>query len=75
MKDVSEYEALYDVDKKNEGDVIYWTAEIDKLDSHLFSFDKKTVYNLFEDYPKRLTKEQKAIFDRENPFWVKFFGT
>lgn len=43
MKDVSEYEALYDFGKKNEGDVIYWTAEIDKLDSHLFSFDKKTV--------------------------------
>ena len=51
MKDVSEYEALYDFEKNNEGDVVYWTAEIDKLDSHLFSFDKKTVYNLFEDYP------------------------
>ena len=75
MKDVSEYEALCDFEKNNEDDEIYWTAEIDKLDSHLFSFDKKTVYNLFEDYPNRLTKEQKAIFDRENPFWVKFFGT
>ena len=47
MKDVSVYEALYDFDKKNEDDVIYWTSEIDKLDSHLFSFDKKMVYNLF----------------------------
>ena len=40
---------------------------------HLFSFDKKKVYNLFEDYPHALTKEEKEIFDSENPFWVDFF--
>ena len=74
MKDISEYEALYDFYKDNEEDVIYWTGEIDMLDSFLFSFDKKTIYNLFEDYPHNLTQEQKEIFDRENPYWVKFFG-
>ena len=74
MKDISEYEALYDFYKDNEADVIYWTGEIDMLDSFLFSFDKKTIYNLFEDYPHNLTKEQKEIFDRENPSWVKFCG-
>lgn len=39
----------------------------------LFSFDKKTVFNMFADYPKALTPEQKQIFDKENPEWADFF--
>lgn len=38
-----------------------------------FSFDKKKTYNMFEDYPWKLTEEEKAIFDKENPHWVVFF--
>lgn len=38
-----------------------------------FSFDKKTVFNLFQDYPHKLSKEQKELFDRENPDWRDFF--
>lgn len=33
----------------------------------LFSFDQKRVFNMFADYPQKLTPEQKDIFDRENP--------
>ena len=40
---------------------------------HLFSFDKKKIYNLFADYPHNLTTEEKEIFDKENPFWKDFF--
>ena len=40
---------------------------------HLFTFDKKKIYNLFKDYPQSLTKEEKEIFDKENPYWKAFF--
>lgn len=59
--------------KQKRGDSIWW---VDTSESHglwLFSFDKKQVYNMFTDYPNKLTPEQKAIFDKENPFWANFF--
>ena len=37
-----------------------------------FSFDKQTVFNLFADYPHKLTTEQREIFDKENPYWADF---
>ena len=33
----------------------------------LFSFDKKTVFNFWPDYPEKLTKEQIEIFKSEYP--------
>lgn len=39
----------------------------------LFSFDQETVFNLFRDYPDKLTAEQKEQFDAENPYWADFF--
>ncbi len=39
----------------------------------LFTFDKKKIYNLFADYPHNLTPQEKANFDKENPYWVEFF--
>lgn len=74
MKKVSEYEFLCDFQKDEESDKIYWTSTLEYLDEYLFSFDKQTIFNLFEDYPHNLTPEQKEIFDKENPFWKNFFG-
>ena len=59
--------------KNNETDVIYWVDDTETKGEFLFSFDKGQVFNLFEDYPWKLTKEQKRIFDKENPYWADFF--
>ena len=60
--------------KNRSKDKIYWLYNPDKRGEIVFSFDKKNTFNLFADYPHALTKEQKEIFDKENPFWVKFFA-
>lgn len=59
--------------KNEDTDQIWWVDNIEKVGEHLFSFDKKKIYNLFRDYPHKLTKEEKEIFDKENPFWKDFF--
>lgn len=59
--------------KNNESDLIWWVDTPGKIGEHLFSFDKKTVFNLFRDYPHKLTEEQKKLFDEENPEWADFF--
>ena len=64
----------YDFYKENPNDEVWWADAIDKVGIFLFSFDKKKIFNLFADYPWKLTKEQKEIFDRENPYWADFFA-
>jgi len=59
--------------KKNNEDTIWWVDNHDEIGKHEFSFDKKKIYNLFQDYPYNLTKEEKEIFDKENPYWKEFF--
>lgn len=58
--------------KNKESDQIWW-VDTDAIGVWEFSFDRKTVFNMFRDYPYALTAEQKAIFDRENPYWASFF--
>lgn len=64
---------LSDFYKNNENDKVWWVDDLDVVGSHLFSFDKKKIFNLFEDYPHNLTPEQKKVFDEENPYWKEFF--
>lgn len=52
---------------------VWWMEVLNEKGLFLFSFDKEKVYNLFEDYPEKLTPEEKEIFDRENPYWAEFF--
>lgn len=59
--------------KNNKNDQIWWLDNPDSKGEWLFSFDKKKVFNMFEDYPHNLTHEQKEIFDKENPYWADFF--
>ena len=46
---------------------------MDRVGLHLFSFDKKKIYNLFTDYPYAMTEEEIAVFNRENRSGVNFF--
>lgn len=61
--------------KNNPDDKIWWLDNAkDVKGEFVFSFDKKTEFNMFRDYPWKLTEEQKEIFDKENPFWKDFFS-
>lgn len=64
----------YQFYKENKNDKIWWVDVTDRVGVWLFSFDKKKVFNLFRDYPHELTAEQKAVFDKENPYWADFFS-
>lgn len=50
-----------------------WLDNPEKIGEMNFTFDGKKIFNLFRDYPYKLTQEQKALFDKENPFWADFF--
>ena len=63
----------HDFYKNNPDDKVYWLDNPDCKGQHVFSFDKKQTFNLFADYPHKLTKQQKEIFDSENPYWRDFF--
>ena len=52
---------------------VWWVETPGQRGTHLFTFDKKKIYNLFRDYPDALTKEEKEIFDSSEPFWANFF--
>lgn len=61
--------------KNSPGDAIWWLDNGDDVKGEfVFTFDKKTHFNMFRDYPHKLSEEQKKIFDKENPFWADFFS-
>ena len=59
--------------KNNPDDTIWWIRNPEQKGERNFTFDKVKIYNLFKDYPHSLTKEEKEIFDKENPYWADFF--
>lgn len=59
--------------KKKDNDKIWSVEEIGYIGKLLYSFDKKNIYNLWTDYPNNFTKEEKELFDKENPYWKEFF--
>lgn len=61
--------------KNNPTDKVWWLDNAEETKGEwLFSFDRKTIYNMFSDYPSKLTAEQKELFDKENPYWAEFFS-
>lgn len=67
------YQGKYKFYKENPNDKIYWVSVYDREGEFLVSFDRKTVFNIFSDYPWKFTPEQKVLFDKENPYWASFF--
>ena len=63
----------YNFYKEHKTDKVYWVDNSGTMGEFLFSFDKKKIYNLFRDY-HNLSEREKAIFDRENEYWKKFFS-
>lgn len=60
--------------KKTPSDKIWWVDNSDdRIGIWEFSFDKKKIFNMYRDYPDKLTKEQKELFDKENPYWKNYF--
>ena len=53
---------------------IYWLVT-DETGTYIFTFDKVKTFNLWFDYPDKLTDEEREIFDKETGgFWRRFFG-
>lgn len=59
--------------KNNPRDQISWKHSDEDNMVFRFEDDPEREYYLYRDYSK-LTKERKAIFGRENPFWARFFS-
>ena len=60
--------------KNKETDTIFWVDSKDcNVGEWLFSFDKVKIFNMFRDYPWKLSPREKEIFDKENPYWADFF--
>ncbi len=60
-------------DNRNCKPKVIWVENPEKIGEMLFTFDGEKIFNLFQDYPYKLTQEQKEWFDIENPFWADFF--
>lgn len=64
-----------DLYKNKPTDRVMWLEPTGrKVGEWLFTFDGEKFFNLFADYPSKLTPQQKAIFDEENPEWKEFFS-
>ena len=59
--------------RKKSSDKVWWLRQPGIVGNPTFSFDKKKKFHLYRDYSK-MTPEEKAIFDKENPFWAEFFS-
>jgi len=59
--------------REKKSDKIWWVRYEEYVGFMAVSFDKKKILFLFEDYPQNFSKEEKDLFDKENPYWANFF--
>ena len=53
--------------KNDEKDQIWMVDTLGSKGEFLFSFDKKSIFNFFTDYPDKLSDVQIEIFKKEQP--------
>ena len=54
--------------KNNPNSRVWWLAKDEcDFDEFLFSFDKKKIYNLYEDYGHNMTDEEMEILNEDEP--------
>lgn len=67
----------YTAYKENKGDKVWWVNKTKDgvlvIGEELFTFDKKTIYNLFRDYPSKLSVDEWLTFNAENEYWKNYF--
>ena len=66
-------QSKYSFVKQNPGDRVWWLDNYDIIGEFVFSFDKEKTFNLFEDYPHKLSVREWIIFNAENEYWEDFF--
>ncbi len=59
--------------RKDKNGRLWWVNHVDDDGLMEFTFDKRTIYCLFGDYPEKLSPKQKKICDKANPYWADFF--
>lgn len=75
MKDEIEDDCMEDIVngihfyKENKSNKIWWVDNLGVIGSIEFSFDKKTIFNFFQDVPEKLTKEQLKILKKESSLY------
>lgn len=63
----------YHIVKDNKNGKVWWVDEGSGVGEFLFTFDKKKFFNLFADYPSKLSVEDWIAFNDENEYWAGFF--
>ncbi len=62
--------------RRNRGDRIRWVRKRNYREGEwLFTFDKKTVYNMFEDYPHKLPPNRLRSLTQKIPVGQSSSGT
>ncbi|WP_115727678.1 DUF7675 family protein [Actinomyces culturomici] len=58
---------VWDVGEYCDGDAI--------IGPKLVTFDRRTILNLWTDFPEKFTDEQIDVLREERPFWYEFFAS
>lgn len=67
---MSDKQTLY---RKNPDDKTLWLDNSGTIGEFVFTFDKVIFFNLFQDFPDRLSPKEYVTFCMENLYWKNYF--